>query len=97
MNNQAKIDIMYNRSKKNGLLVLFFWLIGGGLGLQFLYIKAYMMFLLSLVLCGIMLHFGGIVTSIWFIWVFSNGIIAGVMYENYNKRMKQDCEILYGE
>ena len=97
MNNQAKIDIMYNRSKKNGLLVLLFWLVGGGLGLQFLYIKAYMMFLLSLVLCGIMLHFGGIVTSIWFIWVFSNGIIGGVMYENYNKRMKEDCEILYGE
>lgn len=96
MNNQAKIDIMYNRSKKNGLLVLLFWLIGGGLGLQFLYIKAYKMFLLSVFLFAAMCYLGGNAVSVWYIWVFSNGVIAGVMYEEYNKRMKEDCEILYG-
>ena len=97
MNNQAKVELMYRREKKSGLLVLLLWLLFGRIGLQFLYIRAYKTFFLSLVFFVVSAAMGGIMVSLFWMWVLVSGIVSGVLYEQVNKRIKEDCEILYGE
>ena len=97
MNNQAKVELMYRREKKSGLLVLLLWLLFGGVGLQFLYIRAYKTFFLSLVFLVVSSTMGGTMVSLFYLWVFFSGIVSAVLYGQVNKRIKEDCEILYGE